>query len=181
MAYLGLINFYSRFLPQAATKLEPLILLLKTHTPWRWGKEQESAFSESKKTLLKSGALAHFDPKSPLVVVADNSASGIGAVLRHLIDGVERPVCVASHTQTSAECNYAQLKQERSTCYCFWFMQISLLFARSVIMRSDRPQTLTRYLLHVRIYHLCLQVGCSVGHYCFRLIILLCVNVQKHY
>ena len=108
-AYLGLINFYRRFLPQAATKLEPLNRLLKAHTPWSWGKEQESAFSESKKTLVKSSALVHFGPKLPLVVVEDSSAYCTGAVLCHLIDGVEGPICFASHTLMSAEHNYSRL------------------------------------------------------------------------
>ena len=110
--YLGLINFYRRFLPQAATKLEPLNRLFKAHTPWRWGKEQESAFSESKKTLTKSSALVHFDPRLPLVVVVESSAYGIGAFLCHLIDGVEKPICFASRTLTSAERNCAQLEKE---------------------------------------------------------------------
>ena len=111
-AYLGILNFYRRFLPQAATKLEPLNRLLKACTPWEWGKEQESAFIESKKALLTSNALTHFDPKLPLVVVADSSAYGIGAVLCHLIDGKERPICFASRTLTSTERNYAQLEKE---------------------------------------------------------------------
>ena len=126
--HLGLINFYRRFLPQAATKLEPLNRLLKAHTPWGWGKEQESAFSESKKTLVKSSALVHFHHKLPLVVVADSSAYGIGSVLCHLIDGVERPICFASRTLTSAERNHSQLEKDG---YCFCFTQISLLFVGS--------------------------------------------------
>ena len=111
-AFLGLLNFYRRFLPQASTMLEPLNRLLQSKTPWKWGKEQESAFSECKKTLLNSSALVHFDPKLPLVVVADSSSYGIGAVLCHLIDGEERPICFASRTLTSSERNYAQLEKE---------------------------------------------------------------------
>ena len=111
-AFLGLLNFYRRFLPQASSMLEPLNRLLQAKTPWVWGKEQESAFSECKKTLVNSSALVHFDSKLPLVVVADSSSYGIGAVLCHLIDGVERPICFASRTLTSAERNYAQLEKE---------------------------------------------------------------------
>ena len=111
-AFLGLLNFYRRFLPQAATMLEPLNRLLQSKTPWNWGKDQETAFSECKKTLLHSSALVHFDPKLPLVVVADSSSYGIGAVLCHLIEGEERPICFASRTLTSSERNYAQLEKE---------------------------------------------------------------------
>ena len=111
-AFLGLLNFYRRFLPQASSMLEPLNRLLKAKTPWIWGKEQEAAFAECKNTLLNSSALVHFDPKLPIVVVADSSSYGIGAVLCHLIDGEERPICFASRTLTTSERNYAQLEKE---------------------------------------------------------------------
>ena len=144
-AYLGLVNFYRRFLLQASTKLEPLNRLLKAHTPWRWGKEQESAFSESKKTLVKSSALVHFDPKLPLVVVADSSAYGIGAVLCHLIDGVERPICFASRTLTSAGRNYSQLEKEAlAIVFVLCKFQYYLWGQSNFTVVTD--QALTRYL-----------------------------------
>ena len=67
---------------------------------------------QSKKTLMKSSALVHFDPKLPLVVVADNSVCVTGAVLCYLTDGVERSICFASHTLKSAKRNYSQLEKE---------------------------------------------------------------------
>ena len=78
-AYLGSINFYRCFLPQAATLLEPLNRLLKANTPWSWGVEQEDSFKKSIETLLNSNTLVHFDPKLPLVMVADSSGYGTGA------------------------------------------------------------------------------------------------------
>ena len=111
-AYLGLLNFYRRFLPKAATMLEPLNRLLKANTPWSWGVEQENAFKKSKEILLNSDALVHFDPKLPLVVVADSSSYGIGGVLCHLIDNVERPIYFVSRTLTTTERNYSQLEKE---------------------------------------------------------------------
>ena len=57
----------------------------------------------------------HFDPKLPLVVVADSSAYGIGGVLCHLIDNVERPICFVSHNLTATERNYSQLEKEALT------------------------------------------------------------------
>ena len=111
-SFLGLLNFYRRFLPQASSMLEPLNCLLKAKTPWVWGKEQGDAFAQCKETLLNSEALVHFNPKLPIVVVADSSSYGIGAVLCHVINGEERPICFASRTLSSAERNYAQLEKE---------------------------------------------------------------------
>ena len=111
-AYLGLLNFYRRFIPQAATLLEPLNNLLKKDVSWDWGKKQEKAFLASKEALINSEALIHFDPQKPIVVVADSSSYGIGAVLYHRVDNQERPVCFVSRSLTSAERNYSQLEKE---------------------------------------------------------------------
>ena len=111
-SYLGLLNFYRRFIPKAATVLHPLNELLKANQKFNWGKSQEEAFNASKNLILNSTVLVHFDTKLPIVVVADSSSYGIGAVLCHLIDGVERPVFFASRTLTSAEKNYSQLEKE---------------------------------------------------------------------
>ena len=39
-AYLGLINYYSKFMPNLATLLNPLYFLLRSSTKWRWGSKQ---------------------------------------------------------------------------------------------------------------------------------------------
>ena len=111
-SYLGLLNFYRRFIPKAADVLAPLNRLLKADTPWQWAEEQELAFKKSKDILLNSEALVHFDPTKPIVVSADSSSYGIGAVLSHKIDGLERPVCFVSRTLSGAERNYPQTEKE---------------------------------------------------------------------
>ena len=111
-AYLGLLNFYRKFIPKAATLLEPLNLLLRSNEKWNWGKEQEKAFEDSKTALLDSTLLVHFDPKLPITVSADSSSYGVGAVLSHRIDGVDRPVCFVSRSLTEVERRYAQVERE---------------------------------------------------------------------
>ena len=111
-SYLGMINFYRRFIPNCSTILEPLNSLLRDDIKWVWGKEQEKAFKLSKLNLLNSEALVHFNPKLPITIVADSSAYGVGAVLCHDIDGQERPVTFASRTLSQSERNYSQIEKE---------------------------------------------------------------------
>ena len=66
----------------------------------------------SKKTLLDSKVLVHFDPSLPLVVTADSSSYGLGAVLAHVVNGVEQPICFASRTLNDAERRYSQVERE---------------------------------------------------------------------
>ena len=111
-AYLGLLNFYRRFIPEAATVLEPLNRLLKASNTFNWGPEQEEAFKTSKNLLINSEALIHFDPKKPITVLADSSSFGLGAVLCHVIEGIERPVHFASRTLSETERKYSQTEKE---------------------------------------------------------------------
>ena len=111
-SYLGLLNFYRRFIPKASTLLQPLNDLLKGKSDWHWGSEQKKAFEASKEALINSKALVHFDASKPIVVAADSSPYGIGAVLCHRIGDMEHPVCCVSRTLSSAERNYSQLEKE---------------------------------------------------------------------
>ena len=116
-SYLGLLTYYSKFLPHLASSLRPLYNLLRKGTPWQWGSEQEVAFQKSKEMLTSSKLLTHFDPSLPLVLACDASAYGIGAVLAHRMeDGSENPLGYVSRTLTKAEKNYSQLEKEGLAC-----------------------------------------------------------------
>ena len=100
-SYLGMLNFYHRYLPNIATVLAPLHMLLKGGMKWQWGKQQENAFVESKKLLLQSTVLVHFDSEKELILACDASPYGIGAVLSHRMeDGSERPIAFASRSMS---------------------------------------------------------------------------------
>ena len=45
-SFLGLVNYYSKFLPHLANTLAPLYALLKKHQQWCWGAEQEELSRE---------------------------------------------------------------------------------------------------------------------------------------
>ncbi|XP_021364454.1 uncharacterized protein K02A2.6-like [Mizuhopecten yessoensis] len=112
-AYLGMLNFYNRFLPNLATVLAPLHELLVKGKKWRWAKEQQTAFKKSKDLLISADVLVHFDSKEEVVLCCDASPYGVGAVLAiKMDDGAERPVGYASRTLTAAEKNYSHLEKE---------------------------------------------------------------------
>lgn len=116
-AYLGLLTYYGKFLPNVSSVLAPLYKLLRNDCPWQWTAEQERAFCASKKLLISSQFLVHFDPELKLLLACDASAYGVGAVLAHLMpDGLERPIAYASRTLSKAECNYSQLEKEGLAC-----------------------------------------------------------------
>lgn len=111
-SFLGLLNYYGKFIPNLATLIHPLNALLHHDCQWKWTSECEVAFTQAKEKLLSSEVLVHYDPKLPIKVAADASAYGVGAVLSHVIDGNERPIAFASRTLTGSERNYAQVEKE---------------------------------------------------------------------
>ena len=116
-SYLGLLSYYSRFLPNLSTLLAPLYKLLRHNQPWKWTSAQEKAFRESKQLMLKSQLLIHFNPNLEIVLACDASAYGVGAVLSHRMpDGQEKPVGFVSRTLTDAEKNYSQIEKEGLAC-----------------------------------------------------------------
>jgi len=92
-AYLGLLTYYSKFLPNMSVVLSPLYQLLQKSAKWKWTDTEQKSFVSSKELLLSSQLLAHFDPKLKLTLVVDTSAYGLGAVLAHKYpNGSERPI-----------------------------------------------------------------------------------------
>ena len=112
-AYLGLLNYHNRFLPNLSTLLSPLHELLKKETKWKWGTEQEKAFEESRLLMQSSEVLVHYDSQKDPILSCDASPYGVGAMLSHRkSDGQECPISFMLRTLTSAESNYSQLDKE---------------------------------------------------------------------
>ena len=69
-SFLGLIMFYSRFMPYKYTIVAPLRNLLKMDTPWKWSKVKEDAFVVAKELILNSQTLTHYDHTLPLYLIS---------------------------------------------------------------------------------------------------------------
>ena len=111
-SYLGLLNFYRRYLPNLASVVAPLSALMKNHAKFDWSSEANTAFIQSKELLQSSNLLVHFDPNLPVKLTCDASRVGMAAVLSHTVNGVERPVQFASQKLTSAQTLYPQIERE---------------------------------------------------------------------
>ena len=114
--FLGLINHYHRFIPDASTILKPLNEL-KEHS-YKWNKKCEEAFIKIKEILASEKVLVTYDPKLPLILETDASPVGISAILSHSFPDGDRPIAYASRTLTKTEQNYSQL--DREALGIFW-------------------------------------------------------------
>lgn len=110
--YLGIINYYHKFIPNVATILEPLHILLRNGQEWKWTTEQQNAFERTKIELISPRVLTHFDPSKPIILTTDASPHGIAAVLSHQTENGEKPVGFVSRSLNQAERNYSQTERE---------------------------------------------------------------------
>ncbi|UYV75842.1 K02A2.6-like [Cordylochernes scorpioides] len=111
-SFLGMLSFYSKYIPNMSTLAGPLYQLLKKDNRWKWSRQCEKAFLNLKLTLLNSQALIHYSMKLPLTLTCDASAYGISGVLCHIVEGEEMPITFVSRTLSSAEVKYSQTEKE---------------------------------------------------------------------
>ena len=52
--FLGMVVYFSTFIPYYADLVSPLFVLLRKGALWRWGAEQEHAFESAKKALQEA-------------------------------------------------------------------------------------------------------------------------------
>ena len=91
-AFIGMVNYYGKFLPDLATVLSPLYQLLQKSVHWTWGKKQREACWRVKEQLRSGKVLTHFSEQLPLILACDTSPYGLGAVLSHRMpNGEEKP------------------------------------------------------------------------------------------
>ena len=106
--FLGLANYYSRFVYRYANIAAPLNELTKSTVEWKWGEAENEAFTALKTALCSDPVLKPFDPALDTLIETDASQTNlaVGAVLvqRHK-DGLH-PVAYFSHKLSASERNY---------------------------------------------------------------------------
>ena len=112
-SFLGLVSYYSAFLPSMHNVRAPLNQLLQKDSTWNWSPDCQRAFAQLKSMLSSDLLLTHFNPQLPIIVAADASNYGVGAVLSHVFpDNTQKAVIHAARTLTPAEKNYGQIEKE---------------------------------------------------------------------
>lgn len=105
--FIGLANFYRRFIRGYAKIIQPVADLVRKNS-FRWGNEQEDAFVNLKTALTSAPVLAHPQWSKKFTVSTDASKYAVGAALEQ--DG--HPVAFLSHRLSNAESKWDTGDQE---------------------------------------------------------------------
>jgi len=79
--FLGLANYYRRFIKNFAQVARPMNALMKKDVKWQWGQEQQKAFDKLKKIFIMKPVLAAPDLDKKFRVEADTSNYTTGGIL----------------------------------------------------------------------------------------------------
>jgi hypothetical protein len=95
--FVGLINYYHKFLKGYLTIMGPLFKLLKKDCKFEWGQEQQEVFRKAKEAVTEEPVLAQFDAEKETIIETDTSDYAIGmSMTQPEPDGKPRPVAFHS-------------------------------------------------------------------------------------
>ena len=111
-SFLGLCNYYRRFVEGFAKITSPLNRLTRKNVEFVWSPDCDFAFNELKNRLCSPPILAYPDFEKPFHLYTDASKSSIGYVLGQKIDGKEHVVAYGGRELNLAETRYSTTERE---------------------------------------------------------------------
>lgn len=120
--FLGMLNFYRRFIPDAAVIQAPVNSLLKgkklkNNTPVQWTIEAETAFEKLKTALAEAALLAHPSRNSKLAIMVDASDFALGATLQQREGNLWQPLAFYTKSLSQAQRKYSAYDRELLAAY----------------------------------------------------------------
>jgi hypothetical protein len=111
--FLGMVNWYRKFIPGFSEIARPLTDLTHDDHPWSWGEKEQTAFDTLKQKLSSADVLAHPDPSRQWIIHTDASEFAIAGVLsQQQADGTVRPVAYFSRKMSGAETKYDSIHEK---------------------------------------------------------------------
>ena len=111
-SFLGLANFYQRFIKDYATLAKPLTDLMQKDKAFTWGSTEVNTFASLKSCFTTAPILAYPDNNCQFRLEMDASDFTTGAVLSILKNDKWHPVAFSSHTMSPEERNYPVVDKE---------------------------------------------------------------------
>ncbi len=105
--FIGLCNYYKKFIKDLSKLLKPLRQLLKKDVKFSWWPKEQEIFEKLKKILTEASVLLFPNFDKPFVLYTDALLKDLGAVLEQEDEnGNLRPVAYANRSLILAEKNY---------------------------------------------------------------------------
>lgn len=111
--FLGMCNYYRRFIASFSEIVKPLTDLLKDHPKAvKWNEAAESSFVKIKEMLISAPILTNPDFNRPFCIHCDASDSAVAGVLTQKYDEIDRPIAYFSQKLSTTQQRYAATEKE---------------------------------------------------------------------
>jgi RNase H-like domain found in reverse transcriptase len=141
--FLGLINFYRRFLPGIAATLLPLTDALRGLL--RTLEVTPAAVEQAKAALAAATGLAHPVPHAQIALVTDASDSHVGAVLQHREGKAWRPLSFFLQKVSPAQGRYSTFDRELTAVFAALRHFCFVLEGRQFFILRDHKPLVTAF------------------------------------
>ena len=136
--FLGLVNYYRRFVKDCAQLAKPLHRLTGNNREFQWTDQCQQAFDTLRRLLVSAPVLEFPDCTREFILHTDASEQGIGAVLSQAhLDGQEHVVAFASRVLSKAECKYSVTLKELLAVIVFIHHFRPYLLGHRFVMCTD--------------------------------------------
>jgi len=116
--FLGMCNFYRRFMPGVARTMAPLTAALAGNPrKISWSPIMVSAFQQAKAALTAAIPLSHAAPGAVISLATDASDTHVGGVLQQQVQGAWQPLGFLSRKLDSTESKYSTFDRELLACF----------------------------------------------------------------
>jgi hypothetical protein len=136
-SFLGMANYYRRFIKDYSSIARPLINLTRKEQKFEWTEACQASFENLQKLLVTRPIMAHPQENTDFILDTDACDVSIGAVLSQVQNGEERVVAYGSKSLNKAERNYCVTDRELLAVRYFTEHYRSYLLGRKFLVRTD--------------------------------------------
>ena len=180
-SFVGLVNYYRRFIRNYADLAIPLYDLQKKKTRFHWGADEQKSFEKLKLALISAPVMAFPQAEGRYILDTDASGYGIGGVLSQLQkdeNGVEqeRVIAYASRRLQGREQRYCARKRELLAIVHFVKHFDVYLRGPPITIRTDHaslryiktlkelPDQFARWIMTLENYHYTIEIRKGALH-----------------
>jgi hypothetical protein len=182
-SFMGMVNYYSRFVPKLAEVARPLHKLTRKHAKFEWTNECELAFNQLKESLSKAPIMAYPTRDEMFVLDTDASDFAYGGVLsqrQRQPNGEikEKVIAYASRKFSETESKYCARRREllaivnmvkhyyvylRGPTFLVRTDHASLKYIKT-IPTTSLPSQFFRYIMDLEKYSMKIEIRKGVLH-----------------
>ena len=136
-SFLGMANYYRRFVPGFSNIVRPMVDLTKKGVKFEWTKSCQEAFDSVRQKLISTPILAHPRHEGMYILDTDASDIAIGAILSQIQDQEEKVIAYGSKSLSKTQRNYCVTDRELLAVRYFTEFYRIYLLGKKFVVRTD--------------------------------------------